>query len=191
MSLDDYLRKFEILKNSCESYGTVIPDDILAYNMLECSNLSSERKELVRATLTDLKTSEMREKLRRIFPETIEQNAVSTSHTETLSVKQEPVFHGTDNCNCEESVMYNNQQYSRRGRGNNRRGGRRQNRNDKNYNKPNNSSLKMNPVDSNGLVMTCDFCRSVYHFIKACPDHKQQNAGSGGYDAPHNSNRYL
>ena len=69
MTLNDYLRKFELLKNQCESFGTIISDDLLAYCMLECANFSTEKKELVRATLTDMKTSEMREKLRRIFPE--------------------------------------------------------------------------------------------------------------------------
>ena len=199
MSLNDYLRKFEILKNSCESYGTVIPDDILAYNMLECANLSPDRKELVRATLVDLKTSEMREKLRRIFPEIMEQGTSSSLSTTSVPfIKEEPVFHGRDvDHTSEESVMYNNQQCSRSNRGGNRRG-RRYNRNEGYSNKQSNSyssvrtSSRMNPIGSNGLVMTCDCCGSVYHFIKKCPDNKHQNTVLNSQNpSTSNRNRYI
>ena len=184
MSLDDYLRKFELLKNTCESYGTVIPDDILAYNMLECANLSSDRKELVRATLKDLTTSEMRLSLRRIFPEITENSSTSiTSSTSSSSmplIKDEPVFHGTDSdSHHEESVMYNDQQHFNSNRGNNRRGRRRNNHKyrgysgrQSSYNSSSRPALKMNPIGANGLVMECDFCKSVYHLKDRCPDHK-------------------
>ena len=32
------------------------------------------------------------------------------------------------------------------------------------------SSPKMNPIDSDGNVMTCKFCNSFYHFVEVCPD---------------------
>ena len=44
MGLNDYLRKFEILKNQCESFDTVLSDDLLAYCMLESANFSVEKK---------------------------------------------------------------------------------------------------------------------------------------------------
>ena len=91
MGLNDYLRKFEILKNQCESFQTVLSDDLLAYCMLESANLSVDKKELVRATLTDMTTKEMREKLRRIFPEI--QSTVSAQSSSLMPmVKEEPVF---------------------------------------------------------------------------------------------------
>ena len=181
MGLNDYLRKFEILKNQCESFQTVLSDDLLAYCMLESANLSVDKKELVRATLTDMTTKEMREKLRRIFPEI--QSTVSAQSSSLMPmVKEEPVFQCSDageySGQSVNSVMYGNQQYPR-GRGNLRRGQRRSNYNrrrgqgsSKQWSSANKSYPKFNPTDSNGDYLTCDHCNSICHFRDVCPDYK-------------------
>ena len=59
MDIPEFLRKFELMKNKCETYRFVIPENILAYFMLSCANLPKDKEDIIRATIEDLKVSHM------------------------------------------------------------------------------------------------------------------------------------
>ena len=172
--------------------------------MLECANFSSDKKELIRATLTDMKTSEMREKLRRVFPEVLEQiqssSSSALSNPALIPIKEEPVFHADDYDEVEgpHTVMYGNQLHFQNRRGNRRRGGRRR-ANYHNYNDGSNkkwsynsdnfrSHRKLNPTDANGNVKTCEYCNSVLHLKDDCYDLRQSRKYGGSSQS---DNKYL
>ena len=205
MGLDEYLRKFELLRNQCESSGTVIGDDILAYFMLECANLSEEKNELVRATV-DMDYAEMRKKLRRIFPKTEPAAQAGTSSKSTnagLSVvcpikQEESVYHvAPSNQNDFEDYSSNNVMYGgynnyhnyARGRGQRGKRGqsKRYNRGNRGQNFNKRFPQKRNPTDSEGNVMLCENCGSWNHFKSHCPDLKSNGNASRFQDG----NKYM
>ena len=134
-----------------------------------------------------MKTSEMREKLRRIFPEVAEAQSSSSVGSGNVMpmIKEEPIFQNANAGDYTEQtvnpVMYGNHQNYRRGKGSYRRGQRRSNNNNRNRSQGSSSRsfLKHNPTDSSGLIMTCDFCHSMFHFKDVCPDFKQYMETNG------------
>ena len=60
VSMQDFLIKFELLRNTCSSYEVEIPDKIVAYQMLESANLPMMKKEVVKTTLTTYTADNMR-----------------------------------------------------------------------------------------------------------------------------------
>ena len=54
-SIQEFLNEFEKGYNKTKSFGTTMPDDILAYCLLKSANLSEEHEQLAKATFTDLK----------------------------------------------------------------------------------------------------------------------------------------
>ena len=196
-----------MMSNQYVTYGTIIADDILSYYMLDCANLSEDKNELVRATITEYTTDAMRAKLKRVFHEVTEYEQSSSSGIPSYSlipasdVKTEPAFHSMNTENVEQPVantaMYGNS-YNRRGRGNYWRSQRRNNyrgRNDS-YNKQwgNNSrsSARVNPIDGDGNIMTCDFCGSKYHFEKHCNDFKlHMSSNTYASSGSQNSSNYI
>ena len=80
MSISDYIIQFEKLHTNAKSHKMEIPDTVLTYRLLNSANLFEHHKQLVRATVTDMKYSVMKDQLKNVFT-----NTASTSH-----IKEEP-----------------------------------------------------------------------------------------------------
>lgn len=115
-SINDYINEFERLHNKLKHYKLVYPDAAVAYRLLESANLSKEKNELIRTTITKLEYNLVKIQLRKL-----EDSAVRGEQSEVYSqahIKEEPLdtFYGSD------------QRGRSRGRGGSRRSGRSGNR---------------------------------------------------------------
>ena len=54
MSIVDYINEFERLNNKIRQFDMVLPRVVLAYKVLNNANISSEKKQLIRATVVTL-----------------------------------------------------------------------------------------------------------------------------------------
>ena len=81
MDMNEFLRKFKLMKNICETYKFTIPDNILSYFMLSCANLPSDKVDIVRATINELTVSNVRTKILSIHTE------IAKASSESPSVK--------------------------------------------------------------------------------------------------------
>ena len=61
MSIQTFLKEFDKRLYKTKSYGTVQSDDILAYRLLNSANLSNNHKELIKATIPELKYDLMKD----------------------------------------------------------------------------------------------------------------------------------
>ena len=69
----------------------ILPNGKLAYRVLNSANLTTDQMTLCRATMTDLKYSEMVKQLRRLFADSITFGYVN--NPSTIQPKEEPVFY--------------------------------------------------------------------------------------------------
>ena len=60
MSILDYINKFDQLYEVIKKYQIELPDGVLAYRLLKSANISKEKQQLARATLTELTFAIMR-----------------------------------------------------------------------------------------------------------------------------------
>ena len=60
MSIVDYLNEFERLYNQIKHYDMELPTGVLAYRVLKNANITHEKQQLVRATLTLLTYENMK-----------------------------------------------------------------------------------------------------------------------------------
>ena len=199
MSISDYIIQFEQLYNKAKTHKMEILDGVLAYRLLNSANLSEQHKQLVRATVSEMKYSIMKEQLKKVFT-----NTASSSYVkEEPPIKLEAIdtFYGRDGIKCVESDHLENQEYdvyydrslrpdysrSTRARFQYQRRpyrGRRGQQSRGAYNAhngrsmlrerggsfPRNSSRQSNPLDSNGEVTRCNVCDSRFHWALDCPD---------------------
>ncbi|XP_057309261.1 uncharacterized protein LOC130647426 [Hydractinia symbiolongicarpus] len=149
MTMKQYVIEFERLHNKAKQYGMELPDGILAYKLLANARLPEEQERLVKATITELTFSGMKNQLKRIFGDIVKQDRVNVN-----DFKLEPTYHGSH-------------QYFR-GRGRYFRGAT-------NYTRPtadrnSKGNRQRNPVDINGEISRCNICGSVFHWQRDCPD---------------------
>ena len=71
MTINDYIIHFERLHNKARGYKMEMHDGVLAYRLINNANISESHKQLVRATLRDLKYTTMTEQLKRVFAKTV------------------------------------------------------------------------------------------------------------------------
>ena len=55
VTINDYIIRFERLHNTAKGYKMEIHDAVLAYRLLNNTNISESHKQLIRATLPDLR----------------------------------------------------------------------------------------------------------------------------------------
>ena len=64
MTINNYIIEFECLYQKTKNYDMGLPD-VLAYKFLINANMSEYHKELVQATLSELKYNTMKEQLKK------------------------------------------------------------------------------------------------------------------------------
>ena len=66
MNIIDYLNEFERLYYDIQRYEMTLPSGVLAYQVLKSANLTPEKQELARATITELTYENMKKQLKAI-----------------------------------------------------------------------------------------------------------------------------
>ena len=90
MSIRDFLHEFDARYHKVKEYGINIPDDLLGFRLIRAANLSSDKQELVKATVSELKYEDVKSKLKQIFSDDSKIPSTSTSSFEsTTSLPQE------------------------------------------------------------------------------------------------------
>ena len=132
-----------------------LPDPVLAYRVLKSSNITAEKEQLARATLSELTYSNIQSQLRRIFDEII------TSKS-TDSIKVEPIYQAWQ----DDNFTYYNTRGRRNININNNNGKFQQFKRQEYPNKWNphklNSSKKTNPLNLHGKPTKCHICDSIF-----------------------------
>ena len=179
MSILDYINKFDPLNEVTRKYKMELPDGVLAYWLLKSANISKEKQQLARATLTELTFANMRKQLKAIHDSASDHYGIQAE----LPIKVEPVYEVTD-FKHESEVLFNRSGGQQRGnyRGRARSYGNNRNNQSRNQSYGNtrgarnwsgNNSRQINrktPVDSSGNPSRCAICESVYHWVRDCPD---------------------
>ena len=146
MSINDYVIKFEQLYQIAKSHKMEVLDGVL-----------EEKKQLVRATVNEMKYDIMKEQLKKVFTS----HSFEKSIVKEDGIKLEPVdsFYTRENREKEsiENVFYNKSSKSFTPRKQN------------SFPKKNTKSLQ-NPLDSDGKVSRCRICDSKFHWANKCPD---------------------
>ena len=155
MNFQDFVIKFEALNSQLKRHNMDLPDGVLAYRFLHSSNLKEGDMKLCRATISEFKYSEMKNRVLSMYGD-----KVQTSF-DAVAVKPEPVFYG------ENRGSYNpyNHRNNRRGWNRYTRGGTR---GGNNFVQP--PTKPTNPIGPNGRINLCAICGSKYHYARQCPD---------------------
>ena len=65
--INNYIVEFERLYHKIKNYDMGLPDVMLAYKFFKNANISEHHKQLVRATLGELKYNAVKEQLKKVF----------------------------------------------------------------------------------------------------------------------------
>ena len=129
----------------------ILPDAVLAFKLLDGTNLNVKERQLALTACSALTFLDMKSALKRIFGET----ASKTVGAAAITVKQEKVYMGTS-----QRTYTGNQRSSYR-----------------NVQKwPTSQQLhvqshkKTNPLNKFGYPTKCAVCQSIFHWAKNCPD---------------------
>ena len=85
MTIVDYINEFERLNNKIRQFDMILLTGILAYKVLNNTNISSEKEQLIRATVVSLTYENMKKQLKAIYD--------SSSANELVDAKSEPVYY--------------------------------------------------------------------------------------------------
>ena len=108
MTISDYIIHFEKFHNKAKGYKMEIHDGVLAYRLLNNTNISESHKQLIRATLPDLRYTTMKEQLKRVFAKT-----VTTESIEAQQPNSEfPVKFESDGSSGREDVYFSDERSS-------------------------------------------------------------------------------
>ena len=66
LPINKFLIEFNLKMNKVETLGVKIPDAFKAYLLLECANLSHNKKEICRATCANLTYKDMRAQIEKV-----------------------------------------------------------------------------------------------------------------------------
>ena len=138
MTIKNSIIEFERLYHKIKNYDMGLPDGVLAYKFLNNANISEHHKQLVRATLSELKYSTMEEQLKKVFSDP---SNFTGSIKEEQNIKVESVSNTDD---LHYGYRYS-KRYNPRYRGNNRC-----NTNNKDSGSQSSHLIKVNPCNKDG-----------------------------------------
>ena len=162
MNITDYINEFEQLNQKLISYKIELPPAILAYQLLKNANLPKEKRDLARATTTELTYNAMKKQIKAIYDLCVTKEASNDDQDEIL-VQSDNVFYSRGNWRNRGSWRGN-----RNGRG---RAGNYYNRNQATSSR----TRGKNPLDANGYPTKCYVCQSTFHYAKDCPDNDEKS----------------
>ena len=176
-SIRDFTLEFEKAVKRLDEHEIKLPSAVLAYELLRSANVSDYQYSVAVAIVGELKYENMKDTVRKITE--LPRPQKPPAETQIKVVKEEDSyfvdypeeFSSVENEGSQE-VYYN------RDRGQSRyRQPRRGYRNYSSGRRGNHQRIpkgkngkKTNPRDSNGHIMTCKVCKSIFHFADQCPD---------------------
>ena len=168
VGVNEFLNEFENRYQRTKAFDIEMSENLLAYRVLLCANISTYYQQMVRISLDKWDYKEMKNKLKSIFSDYnmdgIERNSnVVEDICEASALDVQDTFYTQNRGNS----YYNNRG---RVRSNTRYQNFRPNRN-----RGNNSfrSRGSNPIGRDGRISTCSICGSRYHWADSCPDKNQ------------------
>ena len=154
MSMVDFINEFETFYKNIRKNEMELPTGLLGCRLLKSAEISEDKHQSARATLTSFSDECMKSELKAIYDNL-------SQEISSLLLKVEPVF---------ESKGYRKDGYYSRGENNsfNRRKKVR--------------GRKRNPLNSYGKISRCAMCQSMYHYARDYPhsdsNKSQENKGT-------------
>lgn len=198
VSIPQFINDFEELQSKVKEYKIEYPVEVLGFKLLKAAGLSSEKEDLVKATIETGKFNydTVVEQLKKVC------GANSGNENLPIGIKQEKeVFYGAEGCNNESAnqVRNNDSDYAyygyplqKQNRGNPRNFNTRTR-----YGRFNNQQQfrgsyqprypppqpkfgnTLNPTDTKGNLTKCRKCKCIYHWLEDCPHASPQEKRTG------------
>ena len=89
MTIVDYIKEVERLNNKIRQFDIVLPTGVLAYKVLNNANISSKKKQLIRATVVTLTYVNMTKQLKAIY----DSSGNSVNSNNNFDIKCKPVYY--------------------------------------------------------------------------------------------------
>ena len=194
-SMEDYVTEFEKLYNKTKKFHMELPQPVLAFKLLECSELEMKDRQLVLTGVDYAKVDDLFKQMSTSLKKFFGQQAASGHEMDSVSgIKVESACISTEEVNYirnrgGRSFGYRNRG-SFRGRGNSSGRGYTNYRTDETWSrnsygdKARGSSTRSKPVNPNGpdgQPLRCLSCDSVRHLVKQCP-HSYENLSKCGVE---------
>ena len=216
MSIPDYIVEFNLRYQKFKSYAGKLPEAVLGYSILDCANLSQEKKEICRGTCSALTYDNMKSQIEKVCGglSCSQLNPVTDkfsysqndgdNFTKQISIKTEPnddlIAYNEHLNDPSQDVFYSSKENYKRFSQNRQSYNSANNR--QSYNSAHNrfhnhktSANQINPKDRHGHVMNCNFCKCIYHLYAICPykhhsanfvDHETEDSSSNHSNGPIN-----
>lgn len=94
-TIKDFCLRFSTQLKRTQSYGTTMSDDLVAYRLLQSTNLSEAQKQLVRASAKEFSLAEIEKSLAKIFGNAVINSDNYNSMPDHINVKTEPINHAS------------------------------------------------------------------------------------------------
>ena len=199
MSIKDYVVEFNLRLKRLIAKKIELPQEVIAYYLLDCANLSKEQSSLCRATCAELTYDKMKAQIERVMVKPSTDSSHSgNSRSDSAIIPQYPTQSRFD---CPDQHRFKPQPDTRTyddsdhysgpdgsdyepdenedGAFFNRQGSRP-------YTPPHrgkqrfDSTRRKNPLDDGGHVTQCRYCKSVFHWVEDCPELKRSNGSARG-----------
>ena len=85
INLIDFINEFERLYNNIKKYVMELPTGVLAYRLLKSAEISEDKQQLARATITSFSYDCMKRQLKTIYDDLSQESS-------SLPLKLEPVY---------------------------------------------------------------------------------------------------
>ena len=199
MKISDYIIKFEQLYSKAKNHSMTISEGAVAYRLLNSAGLSESHKQLVRATVSEMKYEAMKNQLTKVFTNTCRSSSSSNLSPDiNIKVESSDTYFNTNTHGCSESAYphphdeavgdacdgsfcgyANNYHYQGNFRGRSRGGyfrGGRGGRRGRGSNRGNfdSKSKRENKKDGHGNVTKCFGCGKTDHYVGECPNLKDK-----------------
>ena len=165
MNITEYINQFEQLNHKLKSYKIDLPSPVLAYQLLKNANLPKSKRDLARATITELKYEDMKRQIKAIYDSCTTDD--KTTEEADITIENENAFYSRNNFSNRGRNYRGGRYRGRGGGGANYRGYRQED--SRNTQTSLSSRIKKCP-DENGNPTRCKVCGSIFHYYRDCPD---------------------
>ena len=177
MNITEYINQFEQLNHKLKNFKIDLPSPVLAYQLLKNANLPKSKRDLARATISELKYDDMKRQIKAIYDTCTSNEKVSSEETsEDIVVESETAFYSRDNYTSNRGRNYRGGRY--RGRGANNYRGNKQDDTNYRYVECSSNRLKNCLDSSDNPTRRCKVCGSIYHYYRDCHDADKKDSFS-------------
>lgn len=164
-TMEKFIVNFQLKVNKVKCSGTVLPEGVLGFYLLNSANLSEEKQAMVKATCDKLTFKNVKMQLEKIgFTKSDSSNSKfsTSSNLGVPKLKLESCLYGDTNKSNSYTEDSSDDDF-------NLNGERIFYSNNKNDESQGSSKSKLNPTDKFGHVTLCTYCKCMYHWLINCP----------------------